>query len=110
TFEKKYYEQFDQLFLFPVFSDTVKSLAGKEIRVAGYVIKLEEGAYFLSKTPFSSCFFCGQGGPETVISLELSPGASYETDEYKTFSGVLQLNDQDVEKLNYILQKAREVK
>jgi len=67
TFSSKYYEEIDEWLLFPVFGEGVTALEGKQIFVAGYVIPLEPGLYFLSRNSFQSCFFCGGAGPESVI-------------------------------------------
>lgn len=68
---------------------------GQEVAIAGYLIPidLEAGQYALSKNPFTSCFFCGNAGPETVIELRFdkSPGR-FATDEYVMVKGILQLN------------------
>ena len=48
--------------------------------------------YALSAFPFSSCFFCGAAGPESVLELDLKHQQEYLTDEVITFKGVLELN------------------
>lgn len=68
---------------------------GEEVTISGYLVPIDVAAnkYALSKNPFSSCFFCGNAGPETVIELkfEKDPGR-FVTDEYLMIKGVLQLN------------------
>jgi hypothetical protein len=67
----------------------------KEVIIAGYLIPIdiEANTYALSKNPFSSCFFCGNAGPETVIELKFSkdPGR-FATDKYLPIKGILKLN------------------
>lgn len=67
----------------------------EEVAISGYLIPidLEAGKYALSKNPFTSCFFCGNAGPETVIELRFdkNPGR-FATDEYVMIKGVLSLN------------------
>ncbi|RMG66740.1 MAG: DUF3299 domain-containing protein [Bacteroidetes bacterium] len=107
TFEDRYYEDIEEYLLFPAFGDSVKALAGQPVKIAGYVLPVEPGRYVLSANPFSSCFFCGGAGPESVMELELRDTTLlFYTDEWRTFQGRLQLNDSNVDKLNYILEEA----
>ena len=73
----------------------VSQFEGQEVVVSGYLIPVDVEAkrYALSKNPFSSCFFCGNAGPETVIELKFAndPGR-FATDKYLPISGELQLN------------------
>lgn len=73
----------------------VSKYEGEEVTISGYVVPIDVAAnkYALSKNPFSSCFFCGNAGPETVIELKFDkdPGR-FVTDEYLMIKGVLQLN------------------
>ena len=111
SFETKFYEELNESLLFPSFGQTVQDLNGKRVSIAGYVLPVstQNDRYVLSANPFSSCFFCGGAGPESVVELELvSYGTQYFTDEFRTFSGILRLNDQNVDKLNYILEGAVE--
>jgi hypothetical protein len=68
---------------------------GEEVVITGYLIPvdIEANKYALSKNPFTSCFFCGNAGPETVVELvfETDPGR-FATDEYLMIKGVLKLN------------------
>lgn len=67
----------------------------QEVLITGYLIPIDIEAqqYALSKNPFTSCFFCGGAGPETVIELRFaaSPGR-FATDEYVIIKGKLRLN------------------
>jgi hypothetical protein len=69
--------------------------ANREVVIAGYLIPvdIEARKYALSKNPFTSCFFCGGAGPETVIELRFkeSPGR-FATDEFLMIKGQLRLN------------------
>lgn len=81
---------------FPKFPSILESqFEGQEIVIAGYLIPIdvEANTYALSKNPFSSCFFCGNAGPETVIELkfEKDPGR-FATDKFLPIKGVLHLN------------------
>lgn len=112
-FTEKYYKEAEAWFLFPNFGQSLKQLNGKTVEIKGYVIPIdaENGMYALSAFPFSSCYFCGGAGPESVMSLKLKKGhRRYKTDEVLTFRGTFQLNDKDINDFNYILRNAEEVK
>jgi len=104
-FTEKYFEKYDSYFLYPEFSPSVKALEGKKITVKGYFLNInpEEKLYILSKGPMSSCFFCGQGGPETAIELQFVKKQNFKTDNIVNITGTLKLNKDDVEHFNYIL-------
>lgn len=109
TFKKKWYPS-DQIYmLHPTFGAPVQKLNGKEITITGYVIPvdLEANLYVLSAFPYSSCFFCGGAGPETVMSLSFKKKSrKFKTDERLTFQGTLKLNADDIYQMNYILENA----
>lgn len=110
SFEDKYYEDFEQYLPYPTFGSQVQNLAGKEVQIEGYIIPIEPERYILSQNPFASCFFCGGAGPETVLELEMkSYSKTYYTDQYLSFKGKLNLNRDNIDKLNYILVEAEEV-
>lgn len=104
-FTEVYVSEYESLFLFPKFSDSVKALEGKEISITGYLLSIdpESELYILSKGPMASCFFCGVGGPETAIELQFNSRQNFSTDTILTVTGTLKLNDDDVEHFNYIL-------
>ena len=68
-FEDQYIESEDVYYYYPFFGSEVRELAGKEVIITGYVLAIDplKGYYVLSKGPFSSCFFCGVGGPESIM-------------------------------------------
>ena len=74
--EYAYIENSDQNFWYgePTFQEEVKDLEGKKIRITGYVLPLDISGdnYVLSAFPFSSCFFCGGAGQESVMELRLA--------------------------------------
>lgn len=110
SFEDRHYPEFDQYLPYPTFGSSIKALEDKEVKISGYVIPIEPERYILSQNPFASCFFCGGAGPETVLELELtSYEKTYYTDEYLSFQGFLKLNTSNIDKLNYILERAQEV-
>lgn len=113
-FTEKYFSKYDTTFLHPEFSDSVKELEGKTITITGYFLDVAPrgDVYILSKGPLSACFFCGIGGPETAIELNFEKKPKYRTDTILTITGVLKLNDTDIDHFNYILTncKAKVVK
>lgn len=99
----------------PVFSSEVKKLDGREITIKGYIIPLEsyEGqSYFVfSKFPYNMCFFCGGAGPETVMEVETRKGVEIKyTSKMIAIKGKLRLNDDNIDRLMYILEDAVQVK
>lgn len=106
TYEDKYFAEYDEYFKHPTFSESVKELDGKQICIEGYFLDIDpEGTiYILSKGPMSACFFCGIGGPETAIELYFDSKPTFKTDEIVEISGILELNDSNVEHFNYIIR------
>jgi hypothetical protein len=91
------------------FSDAVKKWDGKFVQLKGHVLPLEldGGLVVLSAFPFSSCFFCGGAGPESVVELRFKKRRKrWKTDEVATFSGTLRLNNTEFEMI-YILEDAQ---
>lgn len=108
-FEEIYSEEEDGYILYPLFGFSVLELAGKQVLIRGHILTIEpsEGYFILSKGPIWSCFFCGAGGPETVIELNLkSKNNNFVMDEVVTLKGTLRLNSDDIYKCNYILDYA----
>lgn len=93
----------------PVFSGSVMSLQGKEVVLDGYIYPLEgkkASSYFvLSALPLSSCFFCGKGGPETVVEVNAQKPIPY-TDKKIVLKGKLLVKDADPQGIIYSLQEA----
>ena len=95
--------------MIPKFSNSVKAMDGKQVQIRGFIIPVDivQDYYVLSANPYSSCFFCGQAGPESVMELEMVK--KYEglrMDQVITFKGKLRLNVDDIYQLNYILEDA----
>jgi hypothetical protein len=91
----------------PVFNEKTKILAGKKIVLPGYMVPFTDGMksenFLLSSLPLSACFFCGVGGPETVVQVFTDRPVNY-TDKPVEIRGILRLNDSDPEKMIYILE------
>lgn len=112
-----YKKQYDELMGFkidvPVFSDQVKALEGKTVEVKGYIIPVEgyksHKEFIFSAFPYNMCFFCGGAGPETVMEVESREPVEY-TAEQVVLKGTLTLNDDDVNRLMYLITDAILVK
>ena len=108
-FEEIYSEEIDGLLLYPHFGFSVRALAGKQVLLRGHILTIDpsKGYFVLSKGPIWSCFFCGAGGPETVVELNLkSKKNNFVMDEVVTIKGTFRLNSDDIYKCNYILDYA----
>lgn len=113
SFEDVYNEELGGYYQRPTFGERVKKLDGQKIEISGYVIPVDISAdvFVLSAYPFSSCFFCGGAGPESVMELEFSKddNTQFKTDDYLTFQGVFTTNSKDITRLNYILKNTKQV-
>jgi hypothetical protein len=93
----------------PVFSAAAKNLNGKTVTLPGYIVPFESGLksahLMLSSLPLNACFFCGAGGPESVVEVFLKKEISY-TERPVEIQGILKLNDKDPEKMIYLLDQA----
>ncbi|MDZ4823000.1 MAG: DUF3299 domain-containing protein [Flavobacteriales bacterium] len=106
-FKDVYIAQLDQYYWKPTFGPKVKAMEGKEVYITGYVIPVDydENFYVVSKFNYANCFFCGGGGPESVVDLRFAgKNRVYKTDERITFKGKLKLNTDDIYQMNYILE------
>ena len=112
VFTDEYSEEVEAYVPYPTFGTKLQAIEGKTILIEGYIIPLEETGdetiLVLSALPYSSCFFCGGAGPESVMDIKLRPEVKrkFTTDERMTFRGKLRLNDDDLYFLNYILEEA----
>ncbi|MFC0655008.1 hypothetical protein [Mongoliitalea lutea] len=101
-------DEFGELYI-PVFGSKIKNLEGKVVEADGFIIPFE-GMFkpehiILSSLPLAECFFCGSGGPETVMEVMLKNPIKYTSKKVRV-KGKLTLNDKDPEKLMYILVDA----
>lgn len=111
-FEQKLSEETGESYDLASFGEKVKAMEGKEVSISGYVIPLDPLglSFVLSRNPNATCFFCGGGGPETVIDIKLKPGKirQYKMDERRTFKGILQINTTNIKHFTYVLKAAEE--
>ena len=93
----------------PVFSTGAKGLKGKRVTLPGYMVPFETGIrgthFMFSSMPLNACFFCGVGGPETVIEVFARTPVSF-ADKPVEVSGVLKLNDTNPDQMIYVLEDA----
>ncbi len=111
TFKQIYMQELDSYFWKPSFGPGVKAYEGKEVYITGYVIPVDydDNFYVVSRYPYANCYFCGGGGPESVVDLRfVGNHRKYKTDERLTFKGKLRLNADDIYQMNYILDGAME--
>lgn len=108
-FKSKYIKEYNEKFLVPEFDSKIRNLAGTKVKLKGHYMPFDfkDNTIILSKFPYSSCFFCGGAGPESVAEIQLSnkPG-KLKADQVIIVEGNLQLNDQDVNHMNFILTNA----
>lgn len=108
-FDLKYVPELEISMYTPLFSEEVKALDGKEVIIEGYIIPMyEEGnEVALSANPYASCFFCGQAGPASVMSIFLQKKAGrFKLDDIRKFRGILKLNYDNPDEFYYSLQNA----
>ena len=108
-FDEIWSEEFQAYYMVPKFSSSVKAMDNKDVQIRGFIIPVDivQDYYVLSANPYSSCFFCGQAGPESVMEVQMVK--KYEglrMDQIITFKGKLKLNVDDIYQLNYILEDA----
>ena len=110
-YENKYITELKQFMPCPIFHESVKAFDGKKIMISGYLIPLDDTPghtlIVLSANPYSSCFFCGAAGPESV--MDIKPKGEMDDismDQRVTIKGTLELNSDDFYSLYYILHDA----
>ncbi|MGC1241538.1 MAG: DUF3299 domain-containing protein [Chryseosolibacter sp.] len=93
----------------PVFTDAVKALRNKTVILPGYMVPLENttssARIMLSSLPLNACFFCGVGGPETVVEVNLKKKTPWMERPIEV-KGTLRLNDLDPDQMIYVLEAA----
>lgn len=113
-FEPRYYEKIGEYIFYPTFSPELKAMAGKEFTVEGFYVPFapEDGNYIiLSKLPMSQCFFCGVGGPETILEVNFKGALPrFNNDDLVTVKGKLKLNADDIDHMNFIMTEAVVIK
>ena len=95
-------------FLEADFSNKLTDLEGKEVSLIGFLIVFEgrQSVYMLSKNPMASCFFCGNGGPETISEIAFAEKPDFGMDDLITVTGILRLNRDDPLRCYYMIEQA----
>ena len=92
----------------PQFPSWLDKYQNEEIVIQGYLVPVdvEGNQYALSRYAFSSCFFCGNAEPNTVVELvfEERPD-NLITDQFVVVKGILMFNSKDPFRLFFILQQ-----
>lgn len=99
----------DGIWIVPVFSDTVKALDGKIIRVTGFMFPVEAGerhSYFLLQPRPPHCPFCFNVGANQVIEVRLDMAIAYSSMPL-TLEGALTLVSDDERGIFYRMDAAR---
>ncbi|WP_339790328.1 hypothetical protein [uncultured Imperialibacter sp.] len=109
-FESKYIDEEKAAFYVPQFGDELLRMEGQKYVIKGYYlpIDLSSEGIVLSRYPMATCYFCGEAGPESVMMV--FPAKKLEglkMDDELTFEGTLELNDDDVYRLTFILTDAK---
>ncbi|WP_420385164.1 hypothetical protein [Roseivirga sp.] len=91
----------------PVFGKDILSIKDQIVEVEGFIIPSDitftDDYLILSSLPISECFFCGSGGPETVMEVRLKKDERYKYNTKRLkFRGKLTLNT-DPDNLMYQL-------
>ena len=86
----------------------MKAMQGQKVSMTGYFLVLDarRSRFLLSKNPLASCFFCGNGGPETVVDLKFKKGYNFKVDDVITVEGTLYLNESNPASSYFIIQDA----
>lgn len=110
-FTEKFYKELNEYYLAPLLDSRIQSYEGKEITLKGHYLPLDledQHSIVLSKNPYSACFFCGAAGPESVAEINFqSKPPRFKPDQIITVTGMLRLNDSDVNHMNFILDHAQ---
>lgn len=114
TLKNKFDPVTEQFTNTPMFGKKILKLDGKKIYLKGFIIPadLTKGRMTLSKFSYSSCYFCGAAGPESVIEIVAKNPIIYRMDKPIILEGTLRINrktdDQEYDpfRLLYILEDA----
>lgn len=110
-FYPKYFEEADGELATPRFDEELKQLEGTEVELSGFHIPFDmDSSIVISALPYSSCFFCGGAGPETIAEVMIYPVPRLAPDDFVKVKGKLKLNDWDLYHMNFILEDAKIIK
>jgi hypothetical protein len=110
-FTDKFFKELNAYYMVPFLDSRIKFYEGKEITLEGYYLPFDlddKNSVVISKNPYAACFFCGGAGPESVAEIFFtSRPPRFKADEIITITGILKLNDSDINHMNFILKNAR---
>ena len=92
----------------PQFPSWLDKYQNQEIVIQCYLVPVdvEGNQYALSRYAFSSCFFCGNAEPNTVVELVFKERPdNLITDQFVVVKGILMFNSNDPFRLFFILQQ-----
>ena len=92
----------------PQFPSWLDRYQNQEIVIQGYLVPIdvEGNQYALSRYAFSSCFFCGNAEPNTVVELIFAERPdNLITDQFVVVKGILMFNSENPFRLFFILQQ-----
>ncbi len=92
----------------PQFPSWLDKYQNQEIVIQGYLVPVdvEGNQYALSRYAFSSCFFCGNAEPNTVVELVFKERPdNLITDQFVVVKGILMFNSNNPFRLFFILQQ-----
>ncbi len=112
TTDSKEIQLDDGPWIVPVFNDDVKALDRTTVKVAGYMMPLENGdeqRHFLLMAYPPDCPFCMTAGPEYLIEIKTDKAIAFS---YKPLllEGTMQLLEQDETGMFYRIPDARLIK
>ncbi|WP_435624453.1 hypothetical protein [Flagellimonas sp.] len=90
------------------FSAKLRALEGKKVSITGYLLVLDgrQSVFLLSKNPMASCFFCGNGGPESIMALNFTKKPSFKMDDLLSVEGTFHMNGTDPNASYYRIENA----
>lgn len=97
-FESEYFKAQNAYFLVPKFGPELKSKEGTFIELEGYYMPMDMSGntFIISKFPYSSCFFCGGAGPESIAEVTMkNKPPKLKVDQVIRVRGKLKLNATD---------------
>jgi len=113
TYKQEYNELFGFKVDIPIFSQQIQDLEGEIVEVKGYIIPIEgyksHKEFMFSAFPYNMCFFCGGAGPETVMEVAATEPIEYSAEQIR-IKGRLVLNDDDINRMMYILEDVELIK
>lgn len=92
----------------PQFPSWLDKYKNTEVVIQGFLVPVdvEGNQYALSRYAFSSCFFCGNAAPNTVVELVFKERPDdLITDQFVVVKGTLVFNADDPFRLFFILQQ-----